>query len=169
MSANFKTDILEHVHAKSISTPSLTVGNRGTNGWVSYTPTLTATTTAPAFGGTATVDGKYQLVGDTLDVAVIIETSVASGNAGSGTYLFSLPRGFTPKFSDEICGFGTVRANTFRAHVYAQTFGSNSVVLVAHITEASAVGGNILVDSSNYDTASTGGVTYRFRLRFQIA
>ena len=169
MSANQKTDFLGDVIAKSIETPALKVGRRGTNGWVSYLPTLTATTTTPSKGGTVTVDGKYQVIGNTLDLVVIIETTAAAGSAGSGTYLFSLPPGFTAKAADEICGFGTVRANAFNAHVHAQTFGGTSLVLVAHVTEAGALGGNVLVNDSNYDTASTNGVTYRFRARLEIA
>lgn len=60
--------------------------------WVSYTPTIGATTTAPSLG-TNTISAFYRRVGDSLEIRMSITSSGGSG--GSGTYLVPIPGGFT--------------------------------------------------------------------------
>lgn len=61
--------------------------------WISYTPTLTGSSSNPTVGA-GSINGKYRRVGDSVEC--MIGVTFGSGmSAGSGTYLFSLPTGFT--------------------------------------------------------------------------
>lgn len=61
--------------------------------WVSFTPTLTATTTSPTLGTGSSAVGRYQRVGNTVNYAAKITFGSSGVVAGSGSYLFSLPLG----------------------------------------------------------------------------
>lgn len=64
--------------------------------WTDYTPTWTATTTNPTLGST-TIAGRYKEL-DSKTLAVRINIAITTGgawNAGSGSYIFSLPAGKT--------------------------------------------------------------------------
>lgn len=61
------------------------------NGWTSYTPSLTATTTNPTLGTGSTAVGRWARLGDFLIVKGVIVFGTSGTNAGSGDYLLSLP------------------------------------------------------------------------------
>lgn len=177
MSANQKTDFLGDVIAKSIETPVLKVGRRGTSGWVSYTPTVVSSSNTPlVLGGTVTATGKYQVVGNTMDVSVFIDSSTAGTAGGTGAYQFSLPPGFAIKTNAGVLGSGWVRANAVIAPVYVgigMTSGggveNTKFRLVALVNESATAGVGVTVSDTVYDAASTNGVSYNFVARFELA
>lgn len=62
--------------------------------WQSYTLTVGATTTAPTFGTSSINEARYRRVGDSMQIKYQLRITTA-GSAGSGTYLFPLPTGYT--------------------------------------------------------------------------
>lgn len=64
------------------------------SGWTSFTTTITAVTTNPTQGAGATKTSYYLQEGKVLRI-VFNYKQTAAGTAGSGTYLFSIPAGFT--------------------------------------------------------------------------
>lgn len=65
--------------------------------WTSYTPTVSATTTAPTSGTGVTVTAYWKRNGNTcnLKYAIYLPTNPPGGTAGSGKYLFPPPTGIT--------------------------------------------------------------------------
>ena len=61
--------------------------------WVSYSPTLTGTTTNPT-RGTNTETAYWRRVGDSMEIQYSINQT-AAGSAGSGAYRWSIPTGYT--------------------------------------------------------------------------
>jgi len=59
-----------------------------------YTLTIGATTTAPTLGTVTVNSAYYSMAGEWMTINYSLSTSTA-GTAGSGTYLFPLPSGFT--------------------------------------------------------------------------
>lgn len=172
-SDNVKSTFIGNAQADTLGVKHLTVGSRGTvNGaWITYVPVVRGTFWDPVFGGTVTATAKYRVVGSTMDLEMLINSTVAA-SAGSGTYRFPLPPGFVCKdLNPSPCGVGHLRANTFNAPAYVIPDGTNLAFLLLrfNITEASALGGDAPVSSTDYDSNSTNGVTYRFRATFEIA
>jgi len=64
------------------------------NIWTLYTPVITATTTTPTIGSGTTLKGYYMQNGKILNLQMFL-SQTSSGTAGSGTYLFTIPTGFT--------------------------------------------------------------------------
>lgn len=64
--------------------------------WTDYTPTVTATTTNPT-QGSSVIAGRFKLLDATTGILTISWTITTGGawNAGSGSYSFSLPSGWT--------------------------------------------------------------------------
>jgi hypothetical protein len=110
--------------------------------WQSYTLNIGATTTAPTKGTVAVDTARWRRVGDSMEVYYTYRQS-AGGSAGSGTYLFPLPTGYsvdTSKISlqggagDSQVGFGRVASTTADAANYNTQctvilFNSTSVAL----------------------------------------
>ena len=98
--------LILHVASTSASAYSLKIDNiaiqqqeslfiNPITGWKEYSLVIDATTTAPGLTGTI-VQNKafYRQIGDSLEIMYSLHQSTA-GTAGSGTYLFPLPTGFT--------------------------------------------------------------------------
>jgi len=64
------------------------------NTWTSFTTSITGTTTSPTPGGGVTNKSYYLQVGKMLYVSFYY-SQATPGSAGSGTYLFNLPSGFS--------------------------------------------------------------------------
>jgi len=62
--------------------------------WLSYTPILSSTGTAPTAGAGTVMIGYYWQDGKTLNLQLFVNQTVA-GTAGTGNYLFSIPVGFS--------------------------------------------------------------------------
>jgi hypothetical protein len=62
--------------------------------WSAYTMTIGATTTAPTKGTVAVDSAMWRRVGDSMEIMYNYRQT-AAGSAGSGTYLFPLPSGYT--------------------------------------------------------------------------
>jgi hypothetical protein len=62
--------------------------------WVAYTMTIGGTTTAPTKGTTVVDSAKWRRVGDSMELMYQFQWSTA-GTAGSGTYTFPLPSGYS--------------------------------------------------------------------------
>lgn len=67
----------------------------GPTAWTNYTPTLTATTTAPTLGTGGFVKGRYRFNGPCIEGLIWIYTGTGSPGAGNGIYYLSLPPGCT--------------------------------------------------------------------------
>lgn len=63
-------------------------------GWTSFIPTITAAT-PPNFGSTAVIKSYYLQEGKVLFLTLFINPSGSGVSGGSGTYVFSIPSGFT--------------------------------------------------------------------------
>ena len=63
-------------------------------GWASFTTTVSATTTNPTSGTIAVNVSYYLQMGKMLYIKYNYKQT-AAGTAGSGTYLFNIPTGFT--------------------------------------------------------------------------
>lgn len=61
--------------------------------WTSFTTTITGSSSNPTLG-TNTATSFWRRVGDSMEISVEI-AQTGAGSAGSGTYLFSLPSGYT--------------------------------------------------------------------------
>jgi len=78
--------------------------------WESYSPTITGSSSNPAAGTIEQLFARWRRVGDSIDVHFKFETSTASGDAGAGIYLFSLPSGLAidqDKVTVSITGLGS--------------------------------------------------------------
>lgn len=62
--------------------------------WVSFTTTITGSTSNPTKGTIATDTGRWRRVGDTMEIEYEYRQT-AAGSAGSGAYLLSIPSGYT--------------------------------------------------------------------------
>jgi len=86
-------DANEHVDRLDVGrlvADTIQVGDRGTSGWVQYTPTFQTGT----FGTNGIVRGLYQIIGKTMFLRLAAErTSNAGGVAGAGTYTLTMPPG----------------------------------------------------------------------------
>lgn len=65
-----------------------------TTAWTSYTMTIGGSTTPPTKGTIVRDQAQWRRVGDSMEIAYDFEQS-GTGTAGSGTYLFPLPSGYT--------------------------------------------------------------------------
>lgn len=87
--------------------------------WVSYTPTITGSTTNPTKGTTVTDRGMWRRVGDSMELTYQYKQTVA-GSAGSGAYYVSLPSGYTIDinklaYAASLNGSATGNCGTFQA------------------------------------------------------
>lgn len=70
--------------------------------WTSFTPTWTGSSSNPAIGN-GSIEGKYRLVGKTLDVEIKL-TAGSTTTFGSGTWRFTLPGGLSANFTVGVPG-----------------------------------------------------------------
>lgn len=83
----YETDT-QRVYVYNGTTWILSGGNAA---WVTYTPTLTASTTNPTLGTGSTATGRYSRDGRTVNAQVDIVFGSSGVSIGSGTYRISLP------------------------------------------------------------------------------
>jgi len=103
--------------------------------WQDYTLTIGATTTAPTQGSGAVKSARWRRVGDSMQLSFTY-SQTAAGSAGSGTYLFPLPSGFS--------------VDTTKATVASTTIGTTATNL--------GIGWLSTTTSSNTSTAGVGGI-----------
>jgi hypothetical protein len=118
--------------------------------WTSFTTTITATTTSPTLGSGTVLTSAYLQIGKLLYIVMNL-SQTSAGVAGSGTYLFSIPSGFT--INTAISGTSST-ASPYSFPVFGSctaTFGTGSFVN----------GGVIVRDSTHYIlAASNAGASY---------
>ena len=157
-------------------TRGLVVGDRGTDiatTWSTYTPTIGATTTAPTLGTVVSQFARFQVIGKVMFLQMTIDTSSAAA-AGTGTYLFPLPSGYTfvapGSGVTRTVGYGFVRADAVNnaVAVILSTLAATNVQLVAFRDEADAAGA-VNISATNYDTNTANGVKYTFNAVIEIA
>lgn len=110
------------------------------SGRTAFTTTITATTTAPTPGTIATNVSYYLQMGKTLFVTFNYSTTTG-GNAGSGTYLFSIPTGFTINTSivpinasgiDAALGSGTALQSPYQSTLVPYVYDSTHYAILAY-------------------------------------
>lgn len=96
--------------------------------WVSYTPTLGATTTPPTLG-TNTLKSQWRRTGSSIDLDFTLKQTGA-GSAGSGTYLIPLPTGFTINTTNLILGTQNTKDGSVVGYGSVGTSGAEGVCAV---------------------------------------
>jgi hypothetical protein len=112
--------------------PQATVQGAFVSDWIDFPSVaagtlLTAVTTSPSYGTTVTNIAKYRRVGSNMEIMWDFRQT-AGGSAGSGTYLFNLPPGYsidTDKITVNTGTFGTADTDaaigTIQGHLNAAT------------------------------------------------
>jgi C1q domain len=77
-----------------IVSPQSIVNGTPVTDWQDYTLTIGATTTPPTLGTTTINKAQWRRVGSDMEIAYDVRQTVA-GTAGSGSYLFPIPSGYT--------------------------------------------------------------------------
>jgi len=149
-----------------MTTPSRSDGSVEITEWTSYTPTISATTTAPTLATTKTLIARYKVVGKSLHLAFTYFAAGTAGvNAGSGTYLFNLPNGFTINTSvapppssltaqytcatGSTVGAGFVNSGSFITVVTATVATDTQLILVADANVSPIASGSYSIGASN--------------------
>lgn len=108
--------------------------------WTSYTPSWTATGTAPVIG-TGTIVGRFKLF---AKWGIVRITMTAGGTTTFGTLLYrwSLPAGWTLSTATAIYGFGAIydtsATTTYNASIWAPSTTTLSMRVSAGTTDVSA-------------------------------
>lgn len=169
---SFKDNVLGDAYAKSITTPNAVIGTRGTNGWIPFTPTISASTTAPTFGSGLVTNASYQVVGKTMDI-VMEFLAVGAGSAGSGQYTFPLPAGYRAVSNlGAPVGVAFITANSARVlasvSVNASDGGRSLFLVITQLEDGTL--NQFTTVSSTAGRFGTGGtnVFYGISARFEI-
>lgn len=153
----------------SVSPQSITEGTVITD-WQPYSLVVGATTTAPTYGSISINEAQWRRVGDSMEIMYqFYQTSV--GTAGSGTYLYSLPPGYSINLSTygqstaatPTYGSGLVAIPTLSQSIIAAPANSTSLQLW---TDASA--GSSLVGSGNFSLSTAGDYSITFTAKVPI-
>ena len=118
-------------------------------GWIPYTTTITASGTDPTPGAGFSSVSHYMLQGKLLHLIYIFSQNVA-GSAGSGTYYFNIPSGFTADLSVSLPAVGGGGASI--GFMYAQStlsYQQGQVVLIDSSRYLLAVNTGFVIGSSN--------------------
>lgn len=111
--------------------PGIQPQGAGVEEWQSYSMTITGTTSNPTKGTISLDQARYRRVGDSMEIHYDYRQT-AAGSAGSGTYYFSLPSGFTidnSKFSTTVFNqTGTVGPASGRTSTGVELYGIVSIV-----------------------------------------
>lgn len=164
-------------NAVSVSPLSLMgVTTTAVNQWANYSMVIGAVTSAPALGTVANNLAQWRRVGADMELEYnLVQTG--AGSAGTGTYLFPLPVGYTVDWTkisasatyNNNVPVGTGRvvdgANVYTASVYYNaSLATNAVILVYQST----IGTDVLVSSTN-TPLSTATLEYHFICKLPIA
>jgi hypothetical protein len=129
-----------------------------------------ATTTAPTLSGTQTFnEAYYRYVGDSVEFSLSYGHSVA-GSAGSGTYEFYLPSGFTI----DTTKLANTGGQNFRASCGIISISDNSTTNIAGSVSANSATkvrfamANSAGDFSSATTPNVGSTTLRMTMTFRV-
>lgn len=131
-------------------------------GWIPFTTTVTATTTAPTYGAGTTINSYYRQQGKMLLLTLSITAVISGSLNGSGTYLFNLPPGFTMNtsivsFPNSVFALGNATAYAQVTAVYgigiAQAYDATHYALYLIITNPSKFAGYV---SNSFFMAAAG-------------
>lgn len=146
--------------------------------WTSYTLTVGATTTPPTKNGSPVVDkAMWRRVGDSMEV-VWEYSQTSAGSAGSGTYLFPIPSGYTidtakvtvDTGSDFSCvghGYARINATALRAALEMMVYDTSNVAarIVSSINNGTSIDSSTIVNSTSYDFSNANQkITFFFRV-----
>lgn len=108
----------------------------------SYTPALTATTTSPTLGSGSVVAGRYYQdpITGMVDVNIRITFGTSGTNAGSGTYLVSLPIAIDRLTTGTTLGTGDVVGSGMIRDDSAVATGSRQVTCYSSSTTTVTMG-----------------------------
>ena len=142
--------------------------------WISYTPTITATTTNPTRASVNTERAFYRINGDSLEIQYFYaQSSSAGASSGSGTYLFSIPSGFvidTNKITNNTGGslvlggarvFVSSSSTWYNGSVYAASTTNLSVLIDTGATSAGSLNNSV-------GFAAANAVEYSFRATIPV-
>lgn len=125
------------LHLKDSAAAVTDVGDGGSGGgtYADWTPTLTATTTNPTLGSGSEATGRYTTVGNMVHATARIGFGTSGVNAGSGTYIVSLPTAMRTPVANEygIIGTGMIydSSGTTSRHVVVLRYNDTSVIIRA--------------------------------------
>lgn len=141
--------------------------------WTSYTPTWGATTTAPTLGTIGFQKAMWRRVGDTMEIIYQLYTTTA-GTAGSGTYLFPLPTGYTIDSTKHTAdnGGGTSTLGSMRVYTTDATKTGTGSARAHTSTQLSFVAGTDTSAPANIDNTffafSSSSVQISFEVKVPI-
>ncbi len=134
-------------------------------GWTSFTTSITATTTTPTLGTIVVNNSYYLQMGKTLYIKYNFYQTVP-GTAGSGTYLFNIPAGFSintviesPTGIYPSIGSGTIAIQNFTGILVPYVYDVTHYALLAYAsttTNVSPVGSTFFSLASNNASISVG-------------
>jgi hypothetical protein len=144
--------------------------------WQSYTLVIGATTTAPTYGTISQNNAKWRRVGDSMEIQFQFYQSspIGAGAAGTGTYLFPIPAGYTIDSTkvgidpDINIASNVGHANGYHitptsVHGSVHAYNSTNLVLVmGNATNAQQSPGSTYMALSSVET------TYKFSARVPI-
>ena len=139
--------------------------------WNSYTLTIGGSTSAPTLG-TNTAKAYWRQVGSDIEIIYYVEQS-SSGSAGSGTYLFPIPSGFTIDTNKVTAGSFASTNVVGTASAYTNASAPRvGVVNVFNSTNLSIAvgdaGSNPTSVGSGYMGVNTTSVVYTFTARVPV-
>jgi hypothetical protein len=117
--------------------PEVSLQGVPTSDWIPYTMVIGAITTAPTKGTTVVDQAYWRRVGDSMEIRYEYQQS-AAGSAGSGTYRFPLPAGYSidqskisvAETNAEIrnCGSGAASGTTYTRALVTATPGTPTAI-----------------------------------------
>jgi len=130
--------------------------------WISYTPTIGATTTPPTLGTGASMQAAYRRIGDSMQIAITY-TQTGGGSVGSGTYLFPLPGSFTMDTNKISLSAGVQSKGGVGIASWYGIRGIAGYAVAYNSTNLAIIAGSNS-DATNFMTSSNGGITGAFQL-----
>ena len=134
-----------------------------------FSMVIGAATTAPTKGTVANEIATWRRVGDSMEIEYELYTSSA-GSAGSGTYLFPIPSGYSIDSSKVAVNFDqNIASNLGVASAYSPSFAglATGYSYAFNNTNIALVIGNnsnnLNIVSSTYFNLNASAVTYKFR------
>jgi hypothetical protein len=120
--------------------------------WVSYTPTLTATTTNPSIGTGATAVGRYTQIGKLICYygKIILGTSAS---AGTGNWVLDLPVTAATTVASPRIGYWTVTQTTAGNGMFV-AFAATSTTMQSRYPASWPLGASTVVSNSTGTWAS---------------
>lgn len=142
--------------------------------WVAYSPVIGGQTTAPT-PGTSTTYAYWRRVGDSMEIKYdFIQTT--AGSAGSGTYLFPIPSGYTIDATkinvntngiNGVVGSSSVSNSNYSAAGFAAVARSTDLIIAVYNTNTSNV--SVSYIGSTDWPLSVATTNYSFTAKVPIA